>query len=92
MNNRRALAGDLPVLDELHRQQGETFALALCDADRFKSYNDRFGHLAGDQALRMIASTIRGVLRAGDNAYRYGGEELLLVLRSVAAGEATCHG
>jgi diguanylate cyclase (GGDEF)-like protein len=88
VSNRRALAGDLPMLDELRRQQGETFAFCLCDADRFKSYNDRFGHLAGDQALRMIASTIRGVLRAGDSAYRYGGEELLLVLRDVGAAEA----
>jgi diguanylate cyclase (GGDEF)-like protein len=88
VRNRRALAGDLPELDQRYRDTGESFVLALCDVDRFKAYNDRFGHLAGDQALRMIAGTIRGALRAGDSAYRYGGEELLLVLRKVTTDEA----
>jgi len=88
VNNRRALAEDLPVLEALHRERGEPFALALCDADHFKPYNDRLGHLAGDQALRMIAATARGALRAGDAAYRFGGEELLLVLRNVTCPEA----
>ena len=88
VSNRRALADDLPVLEELYRERGERFALALCDADHFKAYNDRLGHLAGDQALRMIAATARGALRAGDAAYRYGGEELLLVLRNVTDEEA----
>src|SRR5579884_3968137 len=86
--NRRALAGDLPVLEEVQRAGGGKVAFALCDADRFKDYNDRFGHLAGDQALRMIAATIRGELREGDAAYRYGGEEMLLVLRDVGADDA----
>ena len=86
--NRRALAGDLPVLEEIQRAGGESLAFALCDADRFKAYNDRFGHLAGDQALRMIAATIRGELREGDGAYRYGGEEMLLVLRNVTRDDA----
>ncbi len=86
--NRRALAGDLDALDRAPQQSGQSLAVALCDADRFKAYNDRFGHLAGDEALRMIAGTIRGVLRGGDAAYRYGGEELLLVLRDVGIDEA----
>jgi diguanylate cyclase (GGDEF)-like protein len=86
--NRRALSGDLEALERSQRQQQESVAFALCDADCFKAYNDRFGHLAGDQALRMIAGTIRGVLRTVDAAYRYGGEELLLVLRGVSTEEA----
>ena len=88
VSNRRALSGDLEALDRAQRQQPESVAFALCDADCFKAYNDRFGHLAGDLALRMIASTIRGALRGGDTAYRYGGEELLLVLRNVSTEEA----
>jgi diguanylate cyclase (GGDEF)-like protein len=88
VRNRRALADDLPALEELHRDDRATFAFALCDVDHFKAYNDRFGHLAGDQALRMIAATARGALRADDAAYRYGGEELLLVLRDVSEGDA----
>ena len=81
MRNRRALADDLPKLEAIHRERGDGFALALCDVDHFKAYNDRLGHLAGDQVLRAIAATVRGALRAGDIAYRFGGEELLLILR-----------
>jgi diguanylate cyclase (GGDEF)-like protein len=88
VNNRRALAEDLPVLEAIHAELGESFAFALCDADHFKPYNDRLGHLAGDQALRMIAATARAVLRPGDDVYRFGGEELLLVLRNVKSPEA----
>lgn len=88
VSNRRALSGDLEALDRAQRQGGGAVAFALCDADSFKAYNDRFGHLAGDQALRMIASTIRATLRTRDAAYRYGGEELLLVLHNVNADEA----
>jgi diguanylate cyclase (GGDEF)-like protein len=87
VSNRRALAGDLDALDRTP-QAGQALAFALCDADRFKAYNDRFGHLAGDEALRMISGTIRRLLRTGDAAYRYGGEELLLVLRDVGVDEA----
>lgn len=76
--NRRALAEDLDVAAD-----GDTaVAVALCDVDRFKAYNDRLGHLAGDDALRALAATVRGELRATDTAYRFGGEELLLVLRA----------
>jgi diguanylate cyclase (GGDEF)-like protein len=88
ISNRRALSDDLPMLESVHREQGETFAFALCDVDRFKPYNDRFGHLAGDQALRAIAATVRGALRSGDTAYRFGGEELLIVLRNACAQDA----
>ena len=88
LRNRRALAEDLPVLEESARRRGESFAVALCDADRFKAYNDQLGHLAGDEALRLLANTIGGVLRKGDAAYRYGGEELLLLLRDAGPDEA----
>jgi diguanylate cyclase (GGDEF)-like protein len=88
MRNRRALADDLLELDARRQDGSEPFALALCDVDHFKAYNDRMGHLAGDQALRTIAATVRGALRSGDLAYRFGGEELLLVLRGACPAEA----
>jgi diguanylate cyclase (GGDEF)-like protein len=88
LRNRRALAEDLPAVEAVARRHGESYAIALCDVDRFKAYNDHLGHLAGDQALRTLAGTIRSVLRAGDVAYRYGGEELLLVLRGTDQAEA----
>lgn len=83
IGNRRALSEDLPMFETRQREHGEQVAVALCDVDHFKAYNDRLGHLAGDQALRMIAATARGALRSVDTAYRFGGEELLLVLRDV---------
>jgi diguanylate cyclase (GGDEF)-like protein len=89
MRNRRAMADELPGLEAEHRERGDSFAVALCDVDHFKAYNDALGHLAGDQALRTVAATIRGTLRAEDVAYRFGGEELLLVLPGVTTAEAT---
>jgi len=88
ISNRRALADDLPMLEAVRRELGRGFAFALCDIDYFKLYNDGFGHLAGDQALRTTASTIRGALRTGDMAYRFGGEELLVVMRDVSVADA----
>ncbi|HUA50309.1 MAG TPA: diguanylate cyclase [Solirubrobacteraceae bacterium] len=88
MRNRRALADELPGLEAGHRERGQPLAIALCDVDRFKLYNDELGHLAGDQALRAIAATIRGSLRGKDMAYRFGGEELLIVLPDTTAEEA----
>jgi len=88
LRNRRALSDDLPRLETLRHEQGRSFALALCDIDRFKAYNDHLGHLAGDQALRAIAGTVRGALRSGDVAYRFGGEELLLILHDSTAADA----
>ena len=88
MRNRRALADELPGIEAGHRELGTPLAVALCDVDHFKAYNDHMGHLAGDQALRAVATTIRGTLRAHDRAYRFGGEELLLVLPGATAAEA----
>jgi diguanylate cyclase (GGDEF)-like protein len=88
MRNRRALADELPGLEAGHIESGQPLAVALCDVDHFKAYNDEMGHLAGDQALRAIAATIRGALRSEDLAYRFGGEELLLLLPRTSASEA----
>ena len=88
LRNRRALVEDLPDLELDARRRGQSFAIAICDVDRFKAYNDKLGHIAGDQALRAIAATVRMQLRAGDAAYRYGGEELVLVLRDADGREA----
>jgi diguanylate cyclase (GGDEF)-like protein len=88
LKNRRALADDLPMIEAIHRDESDRFAFALCDIDHFKAYNDVLGHLAGDQALRMIAAIARSELRTEDSAYRFGGEELLLVMRGVGTGDA----
>lgn len=62
------------------RNGDQNFALILFDLDHFKQYNDRCGHLAGDEALRLCADLITASLRDGDMAVRYGGEEFALLL------------
>jgi diguanylate cyclase (GGDEF)-like protein/PAS domain S-box-containing protein len=63
------------------RRQGSPLALLMLDIDYFKSYNDRLGHLAGDDALRQVAEALHNSLqREGDSACRYGGEEFAIIL------------
>lgn len=80
LKNRRAL--DLRLEEELVRFQrsGMPLALALLDVDKFKTYNDAFGHPAGDEVLRKMADILRQCARPYDFAARYGGEEFAVVL------------
>lgn len=57
-------------------------SVAMIDIDHFKGVNDRFGHLAGDAALKEVAGLIEGVLRTEDLLARYGGEEFSVLLRN----------
>jgi two-component system cell cycle response regulator len=80
VSNRLELAENLAGLAARVDQYGHTCCAALCDIDFFKAYNDRFGHLAGDEVLRQTAHAIRLGLRREDLFYRYGGEEFLAIL------------
>jgi two-component system cell cycle response regulator len=80
IGNRLAMREELEVLEARVERYGHTYGLALCDIDRFKAYNDACGHPAGDEILRTVAKTLAGTCRSGDAIYRYGGEELLIVL------------
>jgi diguanylate cyclase (GGDEF)-like protein len=80
IGNRRAMEVDLLHTHAAARRYGRTYAAILCDIDHFKLYNDLYGHAAGDTALRKIAEVLRGNIRTSDRIYRYGGEELLLLL------------
>jgi len=64
---------------------GRALAFVMLDVDRFKAFNDRHGHLAGDAALAQIALLVRERSRASDTAGRYGGDELALVLPETSA-------
>ena len=62
-------------------REGTALGLVLVDADRFKLFNDRYGHAAGDDCLRQVAVAVAGAARRpGDLAARYGGEEFVLLL------------
>jgi diguanylate cyclase (GGDEF)-like protein len=56
------------------------YGVVTCDIDQFKRCNDRYGHQLGDDILRRVAETIRALLRSGDAAFRFGGEEVILLL------------
>ncbi len=80
LGNRLKMNEDLEKLHGQVQRYGQSYAAVLCDVDRFKDYNDRYGHQAGDELLKEVARTITYQCREGDTAYRYGGEEFLVIL------------
>jgi diguanylate cyclase (GGDEF)-like protein len=70
------------------RRYGVDLALLVIDADDFKSFNDRFGHLVGDQVLRAISDTLRRSVRAFDVCTRFGGEEFAILMPGSGAASA----
>jgi diguanylate cyclase (GGDEF)-like protein len=86
--NRRYLQERL--VEELNRSKRyrQPVALLMIDVDRFKAYNDNFGHLAGDEALKKVASILKENLRGADVAARFGGEEFAVLLPQTTAEEA----
>lgn len=81
LGNRRRFDRALAAAWEAAAATGTPASLILLDADRFKAYNDRHGHPAGDRVLAGIGRCIRGVIRQpGDTGARYGGEEFAVLL------------
>jgi diguanylate cyclase len=62
------------------RQDNRSFALLVMDIDHFKSFNDKFGHLTGDQVLRLVSVAIKHNVKGQDIATRFGGEEFAVIL------------
>lgn len=83
IGNRLAMDDELERVEQRARRYGRPYALALLGVDCFKSFNDQQGHGAGDDALRAVAGAVAGDIRATDAVFRYGGEELLVVLPEV---------
>jgi len=84
--NRRFLGEVLAREIERAKRYEHPLTLIMADIDEFKSVNDRYGHLVGDCALRRVAEVLHESVRAGDYAFRYGGEEFVLVMPETGAG------
>jgi diguanylate cyclase (GGDEF)-like protein/PAS domain S-box-containing protein len=82
--NRKEVLSRIETLGAQSRRSGHELAVLFCDLDRFKEINDRHGHAAGDEVLRVTADRLRSILRTSDDlAARIGGDELLVVLHGV---------
>jgi len=87
--NRRQIQQSLDETFATVRRHGLPLSVLMIDIDHFKAINDEHGHDAGDEALRLGATTVRSALRAGDMVGRWGGEEFLAVLPSTDRHGAT---
>ena len=67
---------------------GGALSVLMMDLDRFKAYNDRHGHPAGDELLKRISAALAGAARADDGVYRYGGDEFAVILHGTAVEDA----
>jgi diguanylate cyclase (GGDEF)-like protein len=85
--NHRAFQEDLATLLETPTKD-ESLALLMLDVDGLKRVNDRYGHQAGDDRIKLVASAAASTIRHHDRLYRLGGDEFAVVLRSAAGREA----
>jgi two-component system chemotaxis response regulator CheY len=88
VKNRRRFREDLDMLMALSVRQQLPLSLVMLDVDHFKTYNDTFGHPAGDEALRSVAQAIKESIRLQDIVARYGGEEFVVLLPATDAASA----
>ena len=72
-----------------HQQQQVPCSLLMCDLDKFKSVNDTYGHQAGDDAIKSLATLLKGACRPGDLVARYGGEEFVMLCADCDNASAT---
>ncbi|WP_324717080.1 sensor domain-containing diguanylate cyclase [Carboxydochorda subterranea] len=86
--NHRHFSQQLEIAVERARRMGSPVSVVLLDIDDFKMFNDRFGHLVGDEVLRQIGRLIRQSVRRTDLAARYGGEEFVLLLPDTGTDDA----
>jgi diguanylate cyclase len=70
------------------RAKGEPTALLMTDIDHFKKFNDTYGHLTGDQVLRLVAVSVKQTVKGKDTAARYGGEEFAVILPNTISADA----
>jgi two-component system cell cycle response regulator len=86
--NSRSFYSQLELEVDRFNRYKHPLSLLLLDIDRFKDYNDSYGHLEGDKVLVRFSQLIKTCLRTNDSAYRYGGEEFTVILPETGGEEA----
>lgn len=87
VGNRRYAEMTLTLRYDESKRYGWPYGVLMIDIDRFKSFNDRFGHDTGDTVLRMVAQTLKSNLRSFDVVARWGGEEFVVIMEKVDGDE-----
>ncbi|MGH1377810.1 MAG: GGDEF domain-containing protein [Alphaproteobacteria bacterium] len=82
LSNRKAFDQEIRRLIEAAKDESstQTFSMILLDIDKFKDFNDTFGHQVGDQVLKLVARTLKAGIKGRDLVVRYGGEEFVILL------------
>lgn len=86
--NSRHFYGQIEIEMERAQRYRHSLSLMMLDVDNFKHFNDSYGHLEGDRVLSELALVIRDCIRLSDSAYRYGGEEFVVLLPETDSEEA----
>ncbi|HUT23848.1 MAG TPA: GGDEF domain-containing protein, partial [Sumerlaeia bacterium] len=86
--NRRAFDREVEKMLRRYEEEGVGFSLVVSDIDNFKKFNDEFGHLVGDDVLRIVGQILKHSVKRTDFASRYGGEEFFVLLPETALNNA----
>jgi len=86
--NRRHFEERLKEEVARHSRYGDMFSILMVDLDNFKTYNDVYGHPAGDVLLNQIGKIMKNSIRDADQAFRYGGDEFIVILPQTASKDA----
>lgn len=90
--NRRHFDAQLEAKTRVADETGKALSLLMIDVDHFKTFNDDYGHLAGDEALKYVGKCVRQCVRGRDIPTRFGGEEIALLLPETELGDAATVG
>ena len=88
LSNRHSMEETFPREVSRCKQDGQPVSLVMIDIDRFKSFNDRFGHIAGDRALSAVSNVLRMQFRPRDHLVRFGGDEFAVLLPGMGRQDA----
>ncbi|HAR26201.1 MAG TPA: GGDEF domain-containing protein, partial [Bradyrhizobium sp.] len=88
LGNRKYFDRSMDMAVQAALASSEPLSLLMFDIDHFKSFNDSYGHLTGDQVLRLVAQSLKQTIKGQDITARYGGEEFAVVLPNTALRQA----